>query len=105
MLSPWAGRDESALTAGLGPQVPNMHHEVKKLRLKVSLSGWQERISPRGQDRSWSSVSWALGHMVWVHPSLLHPTAGGCCPAAGGGQKKSVAQRLRRGLSVVACAV
>lgn len=29
-MSPWAGQDGSAVTAGLGPQVPNVCHEVKK---------------------------------------------------------------------------
>ena len=29
-MSPWAGQDESAVAAGLGPQVPNISHEVKK---------------------------------------------------------------------------
>lgn len=57
-MSPWAGQDQSTTTAGPGPQVPNVYHEVKKHRAE-SLLQWLE-----GED--WSQGQSFNAALCWT---------------------------------------
>lgn len=71
-MSPWAGQDESAVTAGLGPQVPNFYHEVKKVLL--ALAGQKLREHQLGPGMQ-------ILLLQPLPPGLLHPSVGGdSCP-------------------------
>lgn len=99
--SPWAGRDESAVTAGLGPQVPNVCHEVKEHGAESLLLPFAGQKLQRHRLSSGTRLLLLQPPSPRAAPSLCARRLF-LAPAAVGGRKSAAQLLLCRSLSVLA---
>lgn len=102
--SPWAGQDESAVTAGLGPQVPNvLTRGQKEWSRKSPAALHRTEAQAAAAAEPWDAATSAAAPFPQSCSILLREEA--VAPAAVGGRKSAAQLLLCRGLSVLACTV